>query len=516
MANHLFDQLLAGAAGAVAIQTEAHSLSYADLEVETARMGAALAALGVEPGDRVAAQIEKSTANLVLYLGAIRAGAVFLPLNPAYTQTELSYFIADAEPALIVCDPTAHKAIGTIACGARVETLDARGEGSLPDIAAARAPFFEPVGRRENDLAAICYTSGTTGASKGAMLTHGNLAANASTLKELWQFTAADRLIHALPLYHVHGLFVAANVTLMAGASMILQPKFDADAIVAAMGQATCLMGVPTFYTRLLNHPGLNAVAASEMRLFISGSAPLLASTHRAWAARTGHSILERYGMTETGMNTSNPYDGERVAGTVGPPLPDVALRIVDGDGGQPVERGVTGVIQVKGPNVFAGYWRMPEKTREAFTGDGFFITGDLGVLDEAGYVTIVGRQKDLIISGGLNIYPREVEALIDALAGVVESAVIGLAHDDLGEAVTAVVAVGAGPGPSGDEVLAALAPHLARFKQPRRVVFVDALPRNAMGKVRKAALRERFAGLYAAPGQDAQAGLNGEPEIST
>jgi len=329
------------------------------------------------------------------------------------------------------------------------------------------------------------------------MLTHANLAANAATLKDVWRFTADDVLIHALPIYHVHGLFVATNVLLMAGGAMILQPRFDPAAVLAAMPRATSLMGVPTFYTRLLAHPGLTREAVAAMRLFISGSAPLLSQTHHDWARRTGHAILERYGMTETGMNTSNPHDGERVAGTVGMALPDVELRIADPRTGARLSPGEIGVIEVRGPNVFAGYWRMPAKTAAEFRADGFFITGDLGVVDPRGYVRIVGRGKDLIITGGLNVYPKEVEALIDTLPGVVESAVIGLPHEDLGEAVTAVVATGSGGAPSEQAILTALADTLAGFKRPKRVVFVGDLPRNAMGKVQKTLLRETYATLY-------------------
>jgi len=497
MANPLFDRLLAGAPGAVAIETDARRFSYADLERETARMANALAAVGVAPGDRVAACVEKSAANLIVYLATIRAGGVYLPLNPAYTASELAYFIADAAPALIVCDPAAAKAVVAIAGGRRAETLDADGQGSLAELAARRTDAFATVARRPEDLAAICYTSGTTGRSKGAMLSHGALVANALTLKALWRFTPGDRLIHALPLYHVHGLFVASHVALMAGGAVILQPRFDASAVLAAMPGATCLMGVPTFYTRLLAHPGLSREAAAAMRLFISGSAPLSASTHQAWRERTGHAILERYGLTETGMNASNPYDGERIAGTVGPALPDVALRIADPASGRTLPRGQIGGVEVKGPNVFRGYWQAPEKTAQAFRPDGFFITGDLGVVDERGYLSIVGREKDLIITGGLNVYPKEVEEAIDGLPRVVESAVIGLEHADLGEAVTAIVAVGPGPAPAEGDLLAAVKPGLAGYKQPKRAVFVEALPRNAMGKVQKAELRRRFAGLY-------------------
>jgi malonyl-CoA/methylmalonyl-CoA synthetase len=502
--NVLFDRLLgAGDDSAPAIDAGARVYRYADLDRESARLANAFVDLGVRPGDRVAVQVEKSAANLMLYLASVRAGAVYLPLNTAYTLAELAYFIGDAEPALVVCDPAARAGVEGVAGSVRVETLDAAGDGSLVDLAAPQRDSFETIPRAEDDLAAICYTSGTTGRSKGAMLTHRALASNAATLVGLWRFTPADVLIHALPVYHVHGLFVATNVALMAGASMILQPRFEPGAVIAAMERATSLMGIPTFYTRLLAHPGLTREAVAGMRLFVSGSAPLLAQTHLEWTARTGNPILERYGMTETGMNTSNPYDGERVAGSVGFPLPDVRLRIVDEASGAEIPDGGIGVIEVEGPNVCAGYWRNPEKTTEAFRQDGFFITGDLGQRDARGYVSIVGRGKDLIITGGLNVYPKEVEAEIDALPGVVESAVIGLPHADFGEGVTAVVAVGSSAveAPCGAlteaAVLEALAPRLARFKQPKRVLFVTDLPRNAMGKVQKARLREDHRNLY-------------------
>ena len=499
--TNLFDTLTAnGAPSAPFLERASGAIdTYADLQAHTSRYAHALRALGVRPGDRVAVQVEKSPENLYLYLAVVRAGAVFLPLNTAYTLNELDYFIGDAGPSLVVCDPVVEEGVSGLvdALDARVVTLDANGEGSLADIAATRPSTFPTVAREAGDLAAICYTSGTTGRSKGAMLTHGNLASNAATLVDLWRFTAGDVLIHALPIYHVHGLFVATNVTLMAGASMIFQPKFDAAEALSLFPRATALMGVPTFYTRLLAQPGLTREAAQGMRLFISGSAPLLAETHVEWSARTGTAILERYGMTETGMNTSNPYDGDRVAGTVGPPLPDVALRIADPETGVAIAPGEIGMIEVKGPNVFAGYWNMPEKTAAEFRPDGFFITGDLGKIDAAGYVHIVGRGKDLIISGGFNVYPKEVEEEIDALPGVVESAVIGLPHPDLGEGVTAVVATGGKGAFDEAAVIAALRDRLARFKQPKRVLFVDDLPRNAMGKVQKALLRELHAGLY-------------------
>jgi malonyl-CoA/methylmalonyl-CoA synthetase len=492
VSNLLYDALFAaGAPDAPSIESR---FTFAELERETARWAAAIAGLCVKPGDRIAVQVEKSVANLVLYLAALQVGAVYLPLNTAYTLAELGYFISDAEPALIVCDPAQREGVTDLAGGARVETLNREGEGSLADLARTAPDGFETVARGASDLAAICYTSGTTGRSKGAMLTHGALHANAATLVREWRFTAADVLLHALPIYHVHGLFVATHTAMMAGGSMILQPRFDPAEVLAALPRASVMMGVPTFYTRLLAQPALTAEATRYMRLFVSGSAPLLAATHREWRARTGQAILERYGMTETGMNASNPYEGPRLAGAVGPALPGVALRIV-GEGGEALAAGEPGLVEVKGPNLFAGYWRNPEKTAAAFTADRWFRTGDLGRIDERGYLWLVGRASDLIISGGLNVYPAEVEAAIDTAPGVVESAVIGLPHADLGEAVTAVVVARAEL--TEADVLAALSERLARFKQPRRVIFVSALPRNAMGKVTKANLRAEHAALY-------------------
>jgi len=501
MAN-LFDICLGGKGGLdrPALETQdGERFSYGDLVADAGRMANALRAAGVEPGDRVAVQVEKSARNLILYLACLRAGAVYLPLNTAYTLPELAYFVGDAEPRLIVCDPSTRAGVAEIAkgVGARVETLDERGSGSLAQLALDQSPDFATVACGPDDLAAIVYTSGTTGRSKGAMLSHDNLASNASTLVEAWRFTSQDVLIHALPIYHVHGLFVATNVLLLAGGSMLFLPKFDADAILALMPRATVLMGVPTFYTRLLKSPGLTRETTSHMRLFVSGSAPLLAETHRDWRARTGHAILERYGMTETGMNVSNPYDGDRIAGTVGLPLPGVEIRIRDPESGADLAAGEIGMIEVRGPNVFKGYWRMPEKTAAEFRPGGWFITGDLGTVDPRGYVSIVGRGKDLIITGGLNVYPIEVEEEIDVLPGVVECAVVGLPHADFGEAVTAVVATGGADGLNEAGVLAALEGRLAAFKRPKRVIFVEELPRNTMGKVQKAALRERYAALY-------------------
>ena len=496
---NLFDLIVAraGRPGQMALEApDATALTYAGLFERSGRAANALVALGVKPGDRVAAQIEKSTDVIVLALACLRAGAALLPLNTAYTLAELEYFLSDAEPALTVCRPAALGAVRELArrLGLKaVESLGVARDGAFAERIAAEPAEFETIPRAAGDLAAILYTSGTTGRSKGAMLSHENLASNALTLIDVWRFTGGDRLIHALPVFHTHGLFVAVNVALLAGATMIWQNRFDPDAVIAAMPVATALMGVPTFYTRLLDHPGLTREACANMRVFISGSAPLLAETHAAWRARTGHAILERYGMTETNMITSNPYDGERRAGTVGFPLPGVGVRIADPETGAPVANGEIGVIEVRGPNVFGGYWRMPEKTAQEFRPDGFFITGDLGLIDADGYVHIVGRAKDLVISGGFNVYPKEVETVIDAIEGVLESAVIGLPHPDFGEGVSAVVAPRPGMTPTEAGVLAALEGQLAKFKTPKRVFFVDALPRNSMGKVQKALLRETY-----------------------
>src|ERR1700719_4189014 len=465
MNANLFSRLFDGLddASRLAIETaDGQRISYGDLISRAGQMANVLVSRGVKPGDRVAAQTEKSVPGLVLYLAAVRAGAVYLPLNTAYTLNELEYFITDAEPSLVVCDPSKAKGIRPIAAKvvAKVETLGADGKGSLTDAAAKASVEFVTVARADDDLAAILYTSGTTGRSKGAMLSHDNLASNSLSLVDYWRFTDKDVLIHALPIYHTHGLFVASNVTLFARASMIFLPKFDPELIIKLMARATVLMGVPTFYTRLLQSPNLTRDSTQHMRLFVSGSAPLLADTHREWFARTGHAVLERYGMTETNMNTSNPYDGERVAGAVGHPLPGVTIRVTDPETGKELPRESIGMIEVKGPNVFKGYWRMPEKTKAEFRDHGFFITGDLGKIDGNGYVHILGRGKDLVISGGFNVYPKEIESEIDAMPGVVESAVIGLPHADFGEGVTAVVAVGAAGGALTEAaVLEALAP---------------------------------------------------------
>ena len=501
MSSNLFDRLFSKAdASRRAIETlDGQNWTYGDLAELTGRMARVLVGRGVKPGDRVAVQVEKSVPAIVLYLATLRAGAVYLPLNTAYTLAELDYFIGDSEPRLIVCDPASREGVRMLAdkVGAVIETLDPAGQGSLTDAAAAEDTGFPTAPRKGDDLAAILYTSGTTGRSKGAMLTHDNLHSNAATLREYWRFTADDVLIHALPIYHTHGLFVGTNVTLISGASMIFLPKFVPDQIVSLMPRATVMMGVPTFYVRLLQHDGLTRQASSHMRLFVSGSAPLLADTHREWNARTGHAILERYGMTETNMNTSNPYDGDRVPGAVGFPLPGVEVRITDPETGALMPKGEIGMIEVKGPNVFKGYWRMPEKTEAEFRKDGFFITGDLGMIDARDYVHIVGRGKDLIITGGFNVYPKEVEAEIDALPGVFESAVVGVPHPDFGEGVTAVVVRTKADAIDEAAIMKALQERLAKFKQPKHIAFVDDLPRNTMGKVQKNVLREQYGKLF-------------------
>ncbi|WP_299025755.1 malonyl-CoA synthase [uncultured Sulfitobacter sp.] len=496
MNNPLYDTMFAPHAGKdtpFLYLPEGGIITHGAFVERAAQLAHALVSLSVHSGDRVAVQVEKCADMLALYAACAQLGAIFLPLNTAYTAAELSYFVSDSGAALLVGDPARSDELRPVAdaAGAVLATLDAKG-GSLSDVADAQATSFDTVERHEDDLAAFLYTSGTTGRSKGAMLSQKNLISNARTLTELWQFTADDVLLHALPIFHTHGLFVASNVMLMSGGAMVFLPKLDIDALVEWMPHATSMMGVPTFYTRLLDDARFDRDLAANMRLFISGSAPLLADTHVAFEARTGHRILERYGMTETNMNTSNPYEGARRAGTVGLPLPDVELRIADADGVE-LPHGETGVVEVRGDNVFLGYWNMPEKTEEEMREDGFFITGDLGVQDADGYVTIVGRGKDLIISGGYNIYPKELELLMDAQDGVLESAVIGVPHDDLGEVPLAVLVPQAGTQIDLEMVKENAATALARFKQPREYRILEALPRNTMGKVQKVALRAQF-----------------------
>ena len=476
---------------------DGRTISYADLEADSARYARFLTDLGVAPGDRIAVQTEKSPQALFFYLACLRAGIIYVPLNPAYRQTEIEYFLDDAEPRCVVCAPSLYETVQSAATQRAIEyvfTLDAEGRGTLPD-AATRAPAnhdLHPAAK--DDTAVILYTSGTTGRSKGAMLTHANLAANGLALHQAWGWRTGDVLLHALPIFHIHGLFVACHGALLNGSKMIFLPKFDAAEVARRLPQATVFMGVPTYYTRLLAEPALDREQCRNMRLFTCGSAPLLPQTFHEFERRTGHTILERYGMTETGMNTSNPLAGSRRPGTVGTPLPGVSLRIVD-DKDAELAVGEVGQLLVKGDNVFKGYWRLPEKTAEEFTADGYFRTGDLARRDADGYVAIVGRAKDMIISGGLNIYPKEIEGYLDKIDGVLESAVIGVPHPDFGEAVVAVVVrkpEGAGLTEAG--LIATLKERIAGFKVPKRVVFAPELPRNTMGKVQKNQLRERYA----------------------
>jgi malonyl-CoA/methylmalonyl-CoA synthetase len=494
---HLFERqfLAAGDTPALTPYTGGPGLSYRDLAEGAARYANALLELGIVPGDRVTVQVEKSAENVLLYLGTLKAGGVYQPLNTAYSASELDYFIADARPAVIVSDAASAPVARDIAGrrGGIVMTLDGRGRGEIAELAAGMPPHHETVACEPDDLAGLLYTSGTTGRSKGAMITHRNLVSNTRALYETWRFAPGDVLLHALPIFHVHGLYVALGTAFLNRSEILWHQKFDADAVMRDLPRATVMMGVPTFYTRLVMRDDLTMEACGHMRLFVSGSAPLLAETHRSFEAKAGHRILERYGMTETGMITSNPYDGERRAGTVGYPLPGVSVRIADEEGRE-VPHGEVGTIEVKGPNVFKGYWDMPEETAKSFRPDGYFITGDLGVMEPDGRVSIVGRGKDLIISGGLNVYPKEVEIELDAIDGVTESAVIGVPHPDFGESVVAVVT---GNPPPEPEMIARLSKRLAKFKVPKRIFTVPELPRNVMGKVQKAELRQRFADTF-------------------
>jgi malonyl-CoA/methylmalonyl-CoA synthetase len=455
----------------------------------------ALKSLGLEPGERIAVQVEKSPENIALYLAAVRLGAIYVPLNTAYVAREVEFFLRDATPRICVVSPERVESLAPIASALGVEhclTLGAKGDGSLLELVSRQSRECPVVDRAANDLAVICYTSGTTGRSKGAMISHENLKSNADALVAQWGFSSNDVLLHALPLYHIHGLFVALHCALLSGARIVLHEKFDARAVLQAFTRTTVMMGVPTFYTRLLNEPALDRQAVRNVRLFISGSAPLLAETFEQFEARTQHRILERYGMTETGMIASNPLHGERRSGTVGLPLPQVSVRITN-EHGESVPAGEIGNVEVKGPNVFQGYWQLPDKTAAEFRRDGYFITGDLGLLEADGYLRLIGRAKDLIISGGLNVYPKEIEETIDALPGVEESAVFAIPHPDFGEAVAAAVTVQRGAALDADSIISTLKPLLAAFKMPKRLYILDALPRNAMSKVQKAVLRERY-----------------------
>jgi len=502
MANPLYDTLFGQH-----VQSDANflhlldgnKLTYVDFLEMAARYAGYLTEAGLNAGDRVAVQIEKSPEALAVYAACVQAGLVFLPLNTAYTADEVAYFVENSGAGIVLCDDRKRDALAPIAkrCEAKLETLNADGSGSFSQQAASLPKTFETVPRSEDDLAAFLYTSGTTGRSKGAMLSQGNLLSNAQALKNEWRFTSEDVLLHALPIFHTHGLFVASNVTLLAGGQMIFLPKFDLDQMIADLPRATTMMGVPTFYTRLLGDERFTKDLSKHMRLFVSGSAPLLAETHVQFEDRTGHRILERYGMTETNMNTSNPYDGERRAGTVGFPLPGVELKITDSQTGATLSQGDIGEIEVRGPNVFKGYWQMPEKTAEELRSDGFFITGDLGQIDADGYVSIVGRNKDLIISGGYNIYPKEIELLLDDQEGVLESAVIGVPHADFGESVVGVLVAMPGEALDLEGIKANIGKSLARFKQPQKLVVLPELPRNTMGKVQKNALREQYKTVF-------------------
>jgi malonyl-CoA/methylmalonyl-CoA synthetase len=503
MANLLFDALFAPLRETdrrLLILPDASEVTGRAFAGTIARFANALVAAGVQPGDRVAVQIAKSAEALAVYAATVAAGGIFLPLNTGYIAEEVAYFLTNATPRLFLCDDAKAEALAPVAeaAGARLMTLNADGTGSFPNAAANLPDTFTPVPRGADDLVALLYTSGTTGRSKGAMLSHANLLSNAEVLAREWLFTAEDVLLHALPIFHTHGLFVASNVSLLTGGAMIFLPGFDRDQVIRWLPQATVMMGVPTFYTRLLDHPRFAQQLVEHMRLFTSGSAPLLAETHVHFEARTGHRILERYGMTETNMTTSNPYEGKRRAGTVGLALPGVDLKITDPVTGATLPQGEPGMIEVRGPNVFKGYWQMPEKTREELRDDGFFITGDIGLIDADGYLSIVGRAKDLIITGGYNVYPKEIELILDEQLWVEESAVIGLPHPDFGEAVFGVLVVTRGETVDTDAILAALAGRLAKFKLPKGLVVVDELPRNAMGKVQKNLLREQFKARFA------------------
>ena len=476
--------------------------TWRDLERGTAMLANLLDSLDLPAGARIAVQTEKSVEALMLYLAVLRAGFVYLPLNTAYQSSEIGYFIANAEPSVVVCSGKNFGWVSKIAfqAGTRhVFTLNDDRSGSLLDRAATRSDHHTPAHKSPDELAAILYTSGTTGRSKGAMLSHGNLLSNAQTLKNYWGWCADDVLIHTLPIFHVHGLFVASHGALLAGAKMIWFNRFDPKAVVARLPESTVFMGVPTLYVRLLAEPAFTRAACQNMRLFVAGSAPLLLETFNAFRERSGHAIVERYGMSETVMLSSNPYaaaDGERRGGTVGFPLPGVQLRVQD-EKGQPLRSGEVGGIEVKGPNVFKGYWRMPEKTAEEFTPDLWFKTGDVGKIDERGYVVIVGRSKDLIITGGYNVYPAEVEALLNDMAGVAESAVVGVPHPDFGEGVVAVVVARAGIAPDASALIAELKSRIANFKIPKHLFVVPELPRNTMGKVQKNLLREQHKALF-------------------
>ncbi len=496
--THFEKQFVAHANDELLCTEKDRSYSYSEIDRRSAQIACFLTDLGIFPGDRVSVQVAKSAESLCLYLACLRAGFVYHPMNMGYKSRELEYFLTNAEPAVSICDARNEMTIKELSSNIGIKhllTLNKDGKGTLCERSGGYPETFNTVRRDNTDLAALLYSSGTTGTPKGIMLTHGNLLSNTESLVEAWEFTEADRLLHALPIFHVHGLFVAIGCVLLSGASMRWMPVYNVRQALGYLPECTVMMGVPTYYTRLLDDESFTAEVASNVRLFVSGSAPLLAETFDEFEARTGQRILERYGMTETNMNTSNPLRGERKAGTVGPPLPGVSVRITDDDG-KVLATGEVGNLQVRGPNVFSGYWKMPDKTAQDFTEDGFFETGDKGCIDQDGYVSIVGRARDVVISGGLNVYPKEIEIFIDDLPGIKESAVIGVPHTDLGEAVVAVVVRESDRQISASEIINACKKTLATYKMPKRVVFVDELPRNTMSKVQKNRLRETYADL--------------------
>jgi len=502
MTNPLYDELLGKHLGKTTTFLELQDgsiITHNEFLEIASQYAHALTDMGVQPGDRIAVQIGKSPEALAVYAACVQTGIVFLPLNTAYTADELSYFVENSGAKVLICETKRSDTLQQVAdkVGFRLETLDTDGSGTFAAFAKTLPVEFAPVPREADDLAAFLYTSGTTGRSKGAMLTQENLLSNAMALATEWRFTHQDALLHALPIFHTHGLFVATNISLIAGSRILFLPKFDLDVMLGLMPKATTMMGVPTFYTRLLRDDRFTREMAAHMRLFVSGSAPLLAETHTQFEGRTGHQILERYGMTETNMNTSNPYDGERRPGTVGHPLPGIEIKITDSNTGEALPQGEIGEIEVRGPNVFKGYWQMPEKTAEELRDNGFFVTGDLGQIDAEGYLHIVGRNKDLIISGGYNIYPKEIELLLDEEQGVLESAVVGVPHPDFGETIVGVIVAEDGASPDLDQMKANIGKSLARFKHPQKLIVLPELPRNTMGKVQKKVLREQYADLF-------------------
>ena len=470
------------------------NVTYRELDSETAKLANGLKELGLSEGDRVTVQVDKCIEMVYLYLACVRSNIIFHPLNPAYKEKELSYFLDDAKPSLFISNEETISSISDLSLEHSIDhlfVLNNDGSGNFSDISTSEDNYIT-VACSDDDIAALLYSSGTTGKPKGIMLSHGNISSNAESLVKAWGFQESDCLLHALPIYHVHGLFVALGCVFMTGSKLKWLESFDADVVLKSIPECTVMMGVPTYYTRLLKRDLLDSKLTEGIRLFISGSAPLLEETFNEFNQRTNHQILERYGMTETNMNTSNPLKGDRKPGTVGLPLEDVKVRVVDEENNV-LSQGEIGNLQIKGPNVFKGYWEMPEKTKEDFSKDGFFNTGDKGLIDEGGYVSIIGRSKDMIISGGLNVYPKEIESLIDKIEGVLESAVIGLSDEDLGEKVVAVIVSEESKTLDEKKVISEIKDQLAGFKAPKEVKFIDQLPRNAMGKVQKNILRETF-----------------------